>query len=123
MANFDQLSAAQIAAGVANGDFTATEVARAALDAVEARDVFSGKGHGSSNLHCAPFYDRVRRQEGPRLSFATLRKRKVVVRGFDGFAPPRLRGWFQQTRGAIMKRIIFIALVVVDPSVLPPRNW
>ena len=38
MANLDQLSAAQIAAGVANGDFTATEVARAALDAVEARD-------------------------------------------------------------------------------------
>ena len=38
MANFDQLSAVQIAAGVANGDFTATEVARAALDAVEARD-------------------------------------------------------------------------------------
>ena len=37
-ANFDQLSAAQIAAGVANGDFTAAEVARAALDAVEARD-------------------------------------------------------------------------------------
>ena len=33
MANFDQLSAVQIAAGVANGDFTATEVARAALDA------------------------------------------------------------------------------------------
>ena len=38
MANFDQLSAREIAAGVANGDFTATEVARAALDAVEARD-------------------------------------------------------------------------------------
>ncbi|MBM6675489.1 Asp-tRNA(Asn)/Glu-tRNA(Gln) amidotransferase subunit GatA [Olsenella uli] len=38
MANFDQLSARQIAAGVANGDFTATEVARAALDAVKARD-------------------------------------------------------------------------------------
>lgn len=37
-ANFDQLSARQIAAGVANGDFTAVEVARAALDAVEARD-------------------------------------------------------------------------------------
>lgn len=36
--NFDRLSAAQIAAGVANGDFTATEVARAALDAVDARD-------------------------------------------------------------------------------------
>ena len=33
MANFDQLSAAQIAVGVANGDFTAVEVARAALDA------------------------------------------------------------------------------------------
>ena len=38
MANFDQLSAAQIAAGVASGDFTAVEVAHAALDAVEARD-------------------------------------------------------------------------------------
>ncbi|HJA28162.1 MAG TPA: Asp-tRNA(Asn)/Glu-tRNA(Gln) amidotransferase GatCAB subunit A, partial [Candidatus Olsenella pullicola] len=38
MASFDQLSAAQIAAGVANGDFTAVEVARAALDAVDARD-------------------------------------------------------------------------------------
>lgn len=37
-ANFDQLSAREIAAGVANGDFTAVEVARAALDAVEARD-------------------------------------------------------------------------------------
>lgn len=35
---FDQLSAREIAAGVAAGDFTATEVARAALDAVEARD-------------------------------------------------------------------------------------
>lgn len=38
MASLDQLSAREIAAGVANGDFTATEVARAALDAVEARD-------------------------------------------------------------------------------------
>ena len=38
MASLDTLSAAQIAAGVAAGDFTATEVARAALDAVEARD-------------------------------------------------------------------------------------
>ena len=38
MANFDQLSAREIAAGVANGDVTATEVARAALDAVESRD-------------------------------------------------------------------------------------
>ena len=38
MASFDTLSAAQIAAGVAAGDFTATEVARAALDAIEARD-------------------------------------------------------------------------------------
>ena len=36
--SLDQLSARQIAAGVAAGDFTATEVARAALDAVEARD-------------------------------------------------------------------------------------
>lgn len=38
MAFLDELTAAQIAAGVAAGDFTATEVARAALDAVEARD-------------------------------------------------------------------------------------
>ena len=38
MANLDTLSAAQIAAGVTAGDFTATEVAHAALDAVEARD-------------------------------------------------------------------------------------
>ncbi len=38
MANLDTFSAAQIAAGIAAGDFTATEVARAALDAVEARD-------------------------------------------------------------------------------------
>ena len=38
MANLDTLSSAQIAAGIAAGDFTATEVARAALDAVEARD-------------------------------------------------------------------------------------
>ena len=37
-ANLDQLSASQIAAGVAAGDFTAVEVARAALDAVEQRD-------------------------------------------------------------------------------------
>ena len=36
--NLDSLSAAQIAAGVAAGDFTATEVAEAALAAVEARD-------------------------------------------------------------------------------------
>ena len=36
--SFDRLSAAQIAAGVASGDFTAVEVARAALDAVESRD-------------------------------------------------------------------------------------
>lgn len=34
----DSLTAAQIAAGVAAGDFTATEVARAALAAIEARD-------------------------------------------------------------------------------------
>ena len=40
-AYLDQLSAAQIAAGVANGDFTAAEVARAALDAVEAREASS----------------------------------------------------------------------------------
>lgn len=38
MANLDTLSAAQIAAGVSAGDFTATEVAHAALDAVRARD-------------------------------------------------------------------------------------
>ena len=38
MASLDTLSAAQIAAGVAAGDFTATEVAHAALDAIEARD-------------------------------------------------------------------------------------
>ena len=38
MAALDTLSAAQIAAGVSAGDFTATEVARAALDAVEARE-------------------------------------------------------------------------------------
>ena len=37
-ANLDQLFAAQIAAGVAAGDFSATEVARAALSAIEARD-------------------------------------------------------------------------------------
>ena len=34
----DELNASQIAAGVAAGDFSATEVARAALDAIEARD-------------------------------------------------------------------------------------
>ncbi|MCC6097667.1 MAG: Asp-tRNA(Asn)/Glu-tRNA(Gln) amidotransferase subunit GatA [Olsenella sp.] len=38
MANFDQLSAAQIAAGVRAGDFSATEVARASLDAVDSRE-------------------------------------------------------------------------------------
>ncbi|MCI6682185.1 MAG: Asp-tRNA(Asn)/Glu-tRNA(Gln) amidotransferase subunit GatA [Parafannyhessea umbonata] len=38
MANLDSLSAAQIAAGVRNGDFTATEVARAALDAIDSRE-------------------------------------------------------------------------------------
>ena len=38
MAFLDTLSARQIAAGVATGDFSATEVARAALDAVAARD-------------------------------------------------------------------------------------
>ncbi|MCI1998658.1 MAG: Asp-tRNA(Asn)/Glu-tRNA(Gln) amidotransferase subunit GatA [Olsenella sp.] len=38
MASFDQLSAAQIAAGVRAGDFSATEVARASLDAVDARE-------------------------------------------------------------------------------------
>lgn len=38
MANIDEFSAAQIAAGVANGDFSATDVARATLDAIEQRD-------------------------------------------------------------------------------------
>lgn len=38
MPSFDTLSAAQIAAGIAAGDFSATEVARAALDAIDARD-------------------------------------------------------------------------------------
>ena len=38
MASLDSLSAAQIAAGVRNGDFTATEVARAALDAIDGRE-------------------------------------------------------------------------------------
>ena len=37
-ASFDSLSARQIAAGVSAGDFSATEVARASLDAVEERD-------------------------------------------------------------------------------------
>ncbi|WP_346695355.1 Asp-tRNA(Asn)/Glu-tRNA(Gln) amidotransferase subunit GatA [Thermophilibacter mediterraneus] len=36
--SLDTLSARQVAAGVAAGDFTATEVARAALDAIERRD-------------------------------------------------------------------------------------
>ena len=36
--SFDSLTAAQIAAGVAAGDFTATEVARASLAAIEARE-------------------------------------------------------------------------------------
>ena len=34
--SFDSLTAAQIAAGVAAGDFTATEVAQASLAAIEA---------------------------------------------------------------------------------------
>ncbi|MCH4053470.1 MAG: Asp-tRNA(Asn)/Glu-tRNA(Gln) amidotransferase subunit GatA [Atopobiaceae bacterium] len=38
MANVDELSAARIAAGVAAGDFSAEEVAKASLDAIEARD-------------------------------------------------------------------------------------
>ena len=38
MANLDTLSACQIAAGVAAGDFSATEVARASLDAIAARE-------------------------------------------------------------------------------------
>ena len=36
--NLDELTAAEVATGVHAGDFTATEVARAALDAVESRD-------------------------------------------------------------------------------------
>ena len=38
MANVDQLSAARIARGVADGEFTATEVAVATLSAIEARE-------------------------------------------------------------------------------------
>ena len=38
MAVIDTLSAAQIAAGIAAGEYSAVEVARAALDAVDARD-------------------------------------------------------------------------------------
>ena len=38
MASFDTLSARAIATGVARGDFSATEVARAALDAIDQRD-------------------------------------------------------------------------------------
>ena len=38
MANLDTLTAAPVAAGVAAGDFSATEVAKASLDAVESRD-------------------------------------------------------------------------------------
>ena len=38
MASLDTLSAAQIAAGVADGTFSATEVARAQLDAIQERD-------------------------------------------------------------------------------------
>ena len=38
MAAFDKLCAAQIAAGIAAGDFSATEVAQASLDAIDARD-------------------------------------------------------------------------------------
>ena len=36
--SFDSLTAAQIAAGVSAGDFTATEVAQASLAAIEARE-------------------------------------------------------------------------------------
>ena len=36
--SFDSLTAAQIAAGVTAGDFTATEVAQASLAAIEARE-------------------------------------------------------------------------------------
>ena len=38
MADIDQLTSSQIAAGVAAGDFSATEVCHAALDAVTQRD-------------------------------------------------------------------------------------
>lgn len=38
MTSLDTLTARQIAAGIAAGDFTATEVAHAALDAISARD-------------------------------------------------------------------------------------
>ena len=38
MANFDELSAAQIAAGVTAGDFSATELAKASLDALDQRE-------------------------------------------------------------------------------------
>ena len=38
MANFDVLSAAQIAAGVTAGDFSATELAKASLDALDQRE-------------------------------------------------------------------------------------
>ena len=38
MANLDTLSAAQLAAGVAAGDFSATDVARASLEAIDARE-------------------------------------------------------------------------------------
>ena len=38
MANLDTLSAAQIAAGVAAGEFSAEDVARASLAAIEARE-------------------------------------------------------------------------------------
>lgn len=38
MASLDSLSAAQIAAGVRNGDFSATEVAQAALGAIDSRE-------------------------------------------------------------------------------------
>lgn len=38
MANLDTLTAAQVAAGVAAGTFSATEVAHASLDAIESRD-------------------------------------------------------------------------------------
>ena len=38
MANLDQLSAAQVAAGVASGEFSAVDVARASLAAIDARE-------------------------------------------------------------------------------------
>ena len=43
--SFDSLTAVQIAAGVAAGDFTATEVAQASLAAIEAREASQKEGN------------------------------------------------------------------------------